>query len=549
MPAVPGGQLTSNFPAAATIIRERQELSAARLASGLGSAGARRIAKGDRMVLKSLSRLAWSLVLLAAPISSVFAADPRGEKQAAEPDPAAQTLRFSVRIVDDKGAPIAEAKVVPWAARSSLGHGLWPAEESKLEVKPKEVVTDAQGLAVVDYPVYYDPVERVRATAISLRVDHPKFASIPYLEVEVPRDADEPHKIELTPGVPVSFLPLIPGEGEVDVDKIHVVCSDERCWTPGFAPRRKKGKNASLTVPAMAPGRNSVLLVRMEGDRATHFSRIVDFDVQPGGVLSMEVALERALRISGTVSDNVPRPVRRGRISFASLNPNEDEPHRVWWLGWTSIAPDGSFVIDSWPAGEPLQMIGLCDGFMAAPGTAPKAVKRPPDEEEDLEFSQEGAPQVFEPEAERSLSLPMVPMGRCAVVARDQNGKPVPGLVVTSWPNVFWWNGGSQLYCEPLISMQQGLKHRDVGKSVSKDFPQPFQVKTGADGKGTLELPVGNQSLYVTSDTHELPIRANELELEAGQDRSIEVEIEAGKVAESVLQVQPRGTQRLGGGN
>lgn len=487
------------------------------------------------------------LILSASSLASVTAADPPAAR-AAEPDPAAETLRFTVRVVDDQGKPVPETRVTPWAIRSELGHGVWPGEESKVALKPKEVVTDAAGLAAIEYPVYHDPLERVRATAITLQVDHPRFGYLSHVDVEVPRAGAEPQKIELTPGVSVSFFPHLDGQrvkGD-DIDRIHAVWSDGRCWTPGGILKRSKGEQPALRIPAMAPGRNSILFVRVEGERVTHFSRIDDFELKAGVIHSREVNLTPALRITGTVSDNVPRPVRHGRINFATLNPTDDEPGRVWWTGWTTIAPDGSFVIDSWPAGEPLQVIALCDGFMAASGTPPKAVKRPAELDEEEDLTVDFTPQVFEPEPEKLLSLPMVPMGRCEVTARDPEGKPVPGVTVTSWPNVFWWNGGSQVYCDGLVNLREVLVHRgDLEKSRSKDFPAPFQVKTGADGKGTLELPVRTQVLYVMSDAYELPVRANAF-LPDQKDRSVEVEIEPEKTTGVVLRLQPRGTERLG---
>jgi len=478
---------------------------------------------------------ACSTLALIATSSTMNAAEPLPGDKSAKTDAASQTLQFSVRVIDDKGNPVSQAKVFPWALRSSQGHGLWPGEESKLEAAPKEVMTDDKGIAVIDYPVYYEPTERVRATAVSVRVDHPKFAFIDIVEVEVPRAADEPHPISLVTGVPVEVRPRIEGE-KVDLDQIYAVWSDGRSWRPGVAPEKRE--NGSLRLPALPPGRNSLLLAKVVGDRATHFSRIVDFQVLPVAVQEIDVTLRPAVRISGTVSDNVPRPVRRGRISIASLSPDDDF-HRVWWLSWTTIAPNGAFVIDSWPAGEPIQMIGLCDGYIAASGTAPAVVKNAPDVEEDLDTGSFRYPQVFESDPDRTIALRMQPMGRCVAIARDRAGKPIPDLAVSSWPNIQWWNGGSQLYGSPLMSSLRVLKERDPKKATETGFPTPFQAKTGADGKATLELPLGTQSLYVTSDAHELPI-ADE------QQRHVEVEIEPDKTSELVLPLQPRGTQRLG---
>jgi hypothetical protein len=67
-----------------------------------------------------------------------------------------------------------------------------------------------------------------------------------------------------------------------------------------------------LGFSAMPPGANSVLLVKLDGDRATHFSRITDFDLVIGEPKQLEVELRPGVCVRGTLSENVPRPVRNG---------------------------------------------------------------------------------------------------------------------------------------------------------------------------------------------------------------------------------------------
>lgn len=482
-----------------------------------------------------LARTTFALALAFATPSAMKADEPARGDKTAQADAATEVRQFSVQVVDDKGQPVPEAKVTPWAIRSSLGHGGWSEEYPRFTVLPKSILTNDDGIAVVDYLVYHDPAERVLATAISVSVDHARFGFIDIAEVNVPRAKEEPHKIALVPGVSIEVRPRIEGE-QVDLDQIHAVWSDSRCWQAGTVP--EKLPNGVLRFPALAPGKNSLLLARVVGGRATHFSRIVDFKALPAARQQIDVPLRPAVRITGTLSDNVPRPVRRGRISLSSLSP-ENDFRRVWWLHWTTIAPDGAFVIDSWPADEPIQMIGLCDGFLAASGAAPAEVKEVPDDAEALDTGSFRSPQVFEPEPDRSITLRMQPMGRCVAIARDQAGKPIAGLTVSSWPNVQWWNGGSQLYGSPLASSLRALTERDPRKAMETGFPTPFRAQTGADGKAILELPIGSQSLCLESDSYELPIARH-------QRRSVEVEINAGKPVEVVLPLQPRGTQHLG---
>ena len=71
----------------------------------------------------------------------------------------------------------------------------------------------------------------------------------------------------------------------------------------------------------MPPGKNSVLVVKLDGQRATHFSKIVDFELTAGEPKTIDVPLRPSLRIQGVLSDNVPRPIRQGRIMTRTLPP------------------------------------------------------------------------------------------------------------------------------------------------------------------------------------------------------------------------------------
>ncbi len=120
-----------------------------------------------------------------------------------------------------------------------------------------------------------------------------------------------------------------------------------------------------------------MLLVKLEGDRAAQFSKITDFEIEAGLPKTIEVALHPSLRISGVLSDNVPRPVRNGRLKMETIDPAGADNNRVSWFSWTPIQPDGTFAIDAWPADEPLQLIALCDGYIATSGPRPRRSKTP----------------------------------------------------------------------------------------------------------------------------------------------------------------------------
>ena len=442
-----------------------------------------------------------------------------------------QMMKLPVWVVDPEGNPVAKAKVTPWALRSSQGHGLWSDDDKRGKVGPKEVVTDENGEATVLYPRLRDVEEQIRTIAVSLFVDHPDYAYVGDLHIDVPLQTDQPYEIKLKAGVTLEVRPLIDNK-PADLANIYAIWSDGRSWKPGAAP--EKTAEGALRIPALPPGKNSVLLVKLDGDRATHFSKLTDVDLKPGEPVSMDVELRTALRVQGVLSADVPRPVRRGRVKVETLPPTRGDHNRVSWFSWAPVQPDGTFTIESWPADERIQLIALCDGYHAKSGKAPDVAAQPNNVQNDAH----NRPQVFEPTEEGRIEVAMKPLARCAITAVDQDEKPIAGVKVVSWPNIFWWNGGSQIYCESLVRSENILKERAYQNAVDKTHPPAFEAKTDAEGKAILELPTGKESLAVDDDLYVLPAFLGA--------RDVDVKLVDGETTETILRLQPRGNEKLG---
>ena len=116
--------------------------------------------------------------------------------------------------------------------------------------------------------------------------------------------------------------------------------------------------------------------------------------------------------------------------------------------------------------------------------------------------------------------------------------RPIAGVKVTSWPNVGWWNSGSQVYCHPLVRGERLLRDRDYETAIDDALPQPFQAVTDAKGKATLNLPVGKEDLTVESNVYELPAILGH--------RWARVMLSSNEDTEVTLRLQPRGTEKLG---
>jgi hypothetical protein len=348
---------------------------------------------------------------------------------AAALDSRQKMLTLPVRVVDAAGKPVVKAKVTPWALRSSQGHGLWQKKDERAGTGPKEVVTDNDGLAAVLYPRYRDIKEQVRTIAVSLYVDHPEFAFAEDLHIDVPLEKKSPYEVKLEAGVALEVRPRIDGK-PADLANVYALWSDGRSWKTETSLQRTA--DGILRIPAMRPGKNSVLLVKLDGERATHFSKITDVELKADEPKRIDVPMPSSLGIEGVLSDNVPRPVRLGRIKLETLRPNSTDRDRITWFTWVPIQPDGTFVIDGWPADEKLQLIAICEGYVATSGKAPDEVKQPPDPTKDS-FNR---PQVFAAKSNEAIKVAMVPLVRCKITAVDEDNKAIAGVKVSSWPNV-----------------------------------------------------------------------------------------------------------------
>jgi hypothetical protein len=408
---------------------------------------------------------------------------------------------------------------------------LWSQNDEQAGTGPKDVITNNDGVAAVLYPRYRDVKEQVRTIAVSLYVDHPDFAFVEDLHIDVPLENKSPYEVKLDAGVALEVHPLIDGK-PVDLANVFALWSDGRSWRPETSLQRTS--DGVLRIPAIRPGKNSVLLVKLDDDRATYFSKITDVELKVGESKRIDLPMHSSLRIEGALSDNVPRPVRRGRIKLETLRPRSTVRDGITWFTWVPVLPDGTFVIDGWPADERLQLIALCDGYIATSGKAPDVVERPPDPIKDS-FNR---PQVFAAESNARIKVAMIPLVPCAITAVDEDNKAIAGVKVSSWPNVGWWNDGSQIYCAPLARGERLLRVREYQEAIDESVPPPFTGITDEKGFLTLELPTGRERLSVSSEIYELPAFLGH--------RDMRVELTPGKTTEAVLRLQPRGTEKLG---
>lgn len=437
-------------------------------------------------------------------------------------------LSLPIWVVDPDGKPVAGAVVVPWALRCSQGHGPWHVGGFG-DSDPPTLTTGANGRADVPYPRYALASERVHTTGVTLSIDHKDFVYVGDEHVDVPIEEPNPHLVTLERGARVEIIPMENGQ-PAPPEGLYAMCSDGRVWTPGVWPTITA--DGALRLPALPASKGQVIVVRLDGERATHFSRITDLELNEGETLRERFELRPAVRITGKFSENVPRPVSHGRLKLQTL-PKERAPSNLNWFTWAPVAADGTFTIEAWPAGEAAQLTALCDGYIAESGAAPAGVEARPVPAGFLR------PQVFSSaDQARPVAVRMVPTTQVAVETVDQHGRPIAGVKVGAYPNVAWWNGGAQVYCSPLARAERALVQRDWWACIDEPYAPPFSTTTDASGHGELELPAGRHRVYAKHSDYELPIVRGR--------RERRVVLAAGEPATVRLVLVPKGTDYLG---
>jgi hypothetical protein len=462
-----------------------------------------------------------------------MAADPLPSVADSDKTPPAgtQAIRsIAIHVTNEDNQPIADVLITPWALRSSQGHGWWDDDDKWAKVGPKAVRTDEHGAANISYPYYRDVTEATRTTGVSITVDHPQYALPEDIEIEIPLQ-ETPFEIDLKKGATLDVRPTIDGT-PIKPDNVKAFWSDIRSYSENWT--LEKTANAALRLPPMMPQTHSVLLANFEGDRVSHLSRITYFDLKPQDNDVLDVPLKPVKQIKGMLDASVPRPVKNGRVQARTIDSPKASYTDVGWMSWAAVESDGSFTIEEWPQDESIQLIALCDGFIGKTGDKPAAYERPYNAATDG-FQR---PQCFDADAAQ-VTIAMEPLVQCVVRVVDTDSKPVSDLEIASWPNVCWWNDGSQIYCEPGNSVRSAdlLKTRKYQPNTDKAY-NPFTGHTDADGQVVLYLPQGSERVAVMGDEYELPINLGQ--------RHAKVQLTIGEITRLDLDVQLKGTEKLG---
>ena len=371
------------------------------------------------------------------------------------------------------------------------------------------------------------------AKELTITIKHPDYVETSQNNVSVtPEELEQVATIIVHDGARLEVTATAAGQ-ELPIDRVRAEFNGPAAWGAKVHDRGR------LELPRLSPGTQLLRVVYLPEKGPMWISDVQTLKLADGERRELAVEVKPSVRVEGRLDPAVPRPVKNGRV-VARIIEKGDDSGGLHWGATATPAEDGTFTFDELPHGD-LQVIALCDGYMAKAGTPPAFAERP--------FSFAGSPQVFHlTDATNEIVVKMVPTASCRIQVLGPDGQPVAGAICAFSPNVHWWDGGSQMYCAPGNSTADALRNpkprgelREWREELSKLREKLFAGTTDADGMAIVRnLPAAIQEGFtVLHDDLELPLfKANR--------RIHNVELEAGKQAEVTVKLQKKGTDFIG---
>jgi len=441
-------------------------------------------------------------------------------------EPAIEFLTSKVLVVDPDDNPVQDAIVYCSGLESGTGLSFWnPKSFGPLP----ELKTDERGMVEMPYP--NSVREKVKTGAIRWTVKHPDFVVSEYRR----SPDDNPAKIELDRGFRIALTAVNGGTGEpIRNDLYALIGGSNADW--------KLANNGMLVSPVLKKNKNMMRICQIVDGQPTLFSEPIQ--VEPGErsrILLKDVKLSVGTRVEGRLDDSVQRPVHNGYVSSRITRAIDmhDWDTRISWTEKTPIKEDGTFVIESLPPGDVLQMIPICDGWVPAKPDQASVQKYVPKVWRKLHLLDRARPQLVRLRGKNvTPKLRMEKSTSVKVSVIDLEGNPLPEANVVMWPNQLWFDGTAQTLGTAFSRREILTKTRAGGSEYKR--AKRFEQTTDENGVVVIDkLPAGySQSIAVGHDDYEMPIIDGE--------RSIEVKLQADVVAEVTIRMQLKEINALG---
>jgi hypothetical protein len=408
------------------------------------------------------------------------------EKTLAQDDANKPVEKRLQRVVfkDTEGNPIPGVKFTPWGLNMSY---FWP---TKLMGDPKDTISDADGLALIEYPAEF--ASKLACSSIDGTISHPDYiGTVGRLTVSETSD----YEVILKQGIRLKVVG-IDAEGNPIKEKYGVCFGGEA--PPTEWPQADDG---SIQSKSVATGVNQLMLVQPMPDGKTRFSQPLLFnfneaDLEEGKTVD-DIELEEGIRVFGTISADVIRPVKNGRVlaihmPLAIENGVEKQANLLAWSEQAKINEDGTFEMASMPRFGRIQLIAICDGWT---GLGKRVFT-------------EGQT-FFAQDMDLEVELKMERTTDVVLFVLDEFDNPIEGAEVFFSPNQLWKDYGSQILGEgdrsiDSIEVQLGMRDKSILAVHSWD---KYSGKTDATGKILVDnIPIRGEEPFSVSKKGFIPL-------------------------------------------
>jgi len=476
-------------------------------------------------LIRSKTPAIFLLPLLAVLASTLVAQDDRKDSDT----PEIEFLHCEVLVVDPDGNPVQDATVYCTGMRSRVEPGSSYGWTTSIHGPLSKLKTGDDGIVRMPCPKFVN--EKLETGKVRWTVEHPDFVSF---GDEYSVD-DELAKITLARGFRIAVTAVNGESGEkVKNDLYAVIGGSREDW--------KLANNGMLVSPVFARKNTTMRVCQIVEGQPILFSESIK--IEPGDrsrLLLKDVKLLRGTRVEGKLDESIDHPIKNGHVAVSIERSMEPDERSTRWV-WADKAPineDGTFVFESLPPGEVLQMIPVCDGWVPANPNITMLLKHFPDEIEWLARTDRSLPQLAELEGEKvTPTLRMKKATSVRVTVLGPDGEPLHGAEVRMGPNQLWFNGGSSLLGTAYSQAEVLVKSRTGTFEYNRQIR--YKVRTDESGIAVIHsLPSGGtQEIAAYHDEYDTPINAGE--------RVLTIDLKPNAVAEVTIKMQKKGVDALG---
>ncbi|TWU11393.1 hypothetical protein CA54_02000 [Symmachiella macrocystis] len=466
-----------------------------------------------------------------------------GDDAQAPQKPDIEFIKCRVLVVDALGQPVQGAVVMPSGFRTRAEPGShWGWVKQRFGPVPK-VKTGPKGIAEIEVPKFV--TEKQTIGQVTWLVDNPD-----HVVYRADHDInDDPAEITLKDGYRIAATAVDAATTEPIKEHLYAVQSG---YNMSLGAEWRQSKSGVLLSRVFDEAQITLRLVALTPGQPARFSDLITLDrADDGGrIFLRSIPLKPGTRVAGKLDPAVPRPVTGGNVvAFISAGevPQDGSRAALWrWNDETKIQPDGSFVFESLPRGEVVQLIAVCNGWISKnPTQAELDAVLPWQENLNPGLANSfTTPQVFSLDAAKiEPTLGMFTAATCRIKVVDPDDKPLPAAEVMMWPNHKQLRGGSTV-------LGFGYRSTDLLRTIEKgeeldwqaimQDKMRFRAKTNDEGVAViLNLP-GRPNIG-------LNVIHNDFDQPALQGRRFRnVDLKPGESTEITIRMEPKGENELG---